>query len=62
VPGDVVVLGCASHLNELKDALAGQAEIASVDVTTLDASTLEPSVHEERRAAELEEVVATADA
>jgi cyanophycin synthetase len=34
-PGDVIVLGCASHLNELKDALAGQAEIASVNVSAL---------------------------
>jgi len=35
-PGDVVVLGCASHLNELRDALAGQAEIASVNLGALD--------------------------
>ena len=34
-PGDVVVLGCASHLDELKDALAGQAEVASVDLGAL---------------------------
>jgi hypothetical protein len=34
-PGDVVVLGCASHLNELRDALAGEGEIASVNVSAL---------------------------
>jgi len=36
-PGDVIVLGCASHLDELRDALAGHAEIASVNLA-LDAS------------------------
>jgi len=34
-PGDLIVLGCASHLDELRDALAGQAEIASVNVAAL---------------------------
>jgi cyanophycin synthetase len=31
-PGDVVVLGCASHLDELRDALAGQADGAALSV------------------------------
>jgi hypothetical protein len=35
-PGDAVVLGCASHLDELRDALAGHAEIAWVNVSALD--------------------------
>jgi cyanophycin synthetase len=34
-PGDVVLIGCASHLDELRDALAGLADIASVDVRAL---------------------------
>jgi cyanophycin synthetase len=36
-PGDVIIVGCASHLNELRDALAGHAEIASVNVSALGA-------------------------
>lgn len=43
VPGDVVVLGCASHLNELKEALAGQAEVASVNVEALAAHPVDGS-------------------
>jgi cyanophycin synthetase len=35
VPGDVVVLGCASHLDELRDALAGHDELAAVNVAAL---------------------------
>jgi hypothetical protein len=35
VPGDVVVLGCASHLDELRDALAGHDEVAPVNVAAL---------------------------
>lgn len=34
-PGDVLVLGCASHLDELRDALAGHDEVAAVNVAAL---------------------------
>lgn len=31
-PGDVVVLGCASHLDELRDALSGHDDVAAVNL------------------------------
>ncbi|WP_280156279.1 cyanophycin synthetase [Piscinibacter sp. XHJ-5] len=40
-PGDVVVLGCASHLDEVRDAL-GHADIAAVDLGALGAAQLSP--------------------
>ena len=38
-PGDAVVLGCASHLDELKDAVAGQADIVPMSPAAPDAAT-----------------------
>lgn len=35
-PGDVLVFGCASHLDELRDAFAGQAELSAIDVADLE--------------------------
>ena len=45
-PGDVVVIGCASHLDELRDALAGQREIAAVDLAALGIPALPSAVEE----------------
>lgn len=42
---DVVVLGCASHSGEVRDALAGQAEVSTVDNATMD--WREPAQHPE---------------
>ena len=50
-PGDVVVLGCASHLDELRDALGGHVEIASVDVGTLGTEGGSAQHREEAKAA-----------
>ena len=38
-PGDVIVLGCASDLSELRDALAGLADVAVVNVAAYAGET-----------------------
>ncbi|MFL6664981.1 MAG: glutamate ligase domain-containing protein, partial [Rhizobacter sp.] len=49
-PGDALVLGCASHLDDVKEALAGLADIASVNMGEMaqeDASDAAPHLTEE---------------
>lgn len=31
-PGDLIVVGCAGHLSDLRNALAGRSELGSVDI------------------------------
>ncbi|HEX6707232.1 MAG TPA: cyanophycin synthetase [Albitalea sp.] len=47
-PGDAVVLGCASHLDELRDAVAGQADI--VPMSAVARAEALQAVEEERAA------------
>uniref|UniRef100_UPI0017DE798A cyanophycin synthetase n=1 Tax=Methylibium sp. TaxID=2067992 RepID=UPI0017DE798A len=41
-PGDMVIVGCASHLSDLRQALGEQAELSSIDVTAMDTPVDEP--------------------
>ena len=41
-PGDLVVLGCASHLDDLRDAL-GSVDVASIDIASLLSDDAHPA-------------------
>jgi hypothetical protein len=55
-PGDLIVVGCAGHLSDLRNALAGRSELGSVDIAAFgdaqsaaaaSADSAEQSVSEE---------------